>query len=126
MVAALRRHKLDFIQVNYSLGNREAATHVLPLAQERGVAVLANLPLGRAALIRRMIGQPLPPWAADIDATSWSQLLLKYVISHPAVTCAIPGSTKAAHVIDNQGAGRGRLPDAALRARMEAYWDGKH
>jgi aryl-alcohol dehydrogenase-like predicted oxidoreductase len=126
MAAAMRKHPLDFIQVDYSLGNRDAAAQVLPLAQERGIAVLANLPLGRASLIRRMVGQPLPPWAAEIDAGSWGQLFLKYVISHPAVTCAIPGSTKAAHVIDNQAAGRGRLPDAAQRQRMEAYWDRKH
>jgi aryl-alcohol dehydrogenase-like predicted oxidoreductase len=125
MAAAMRKHELDFVQVDYSLGNRDAAAQVLPLAQERGIAVLANLPLGRASLIRRMIGQPLPPWAAEMDATSWGQLLLKYVISHPAVTCAIPGSTKPAHVIDNQAAGRGRLPDRALRQRIEAYWDGK-
>jgi aryl-alcohol dehydrogenase-like predicted oxidoreductase len=122
----MRQHPLDFIQVNYSLADRSAASQILPLAQERGIAVLVNIPLGRSALIRRMIGQPLPSWAAEIDASSWGQVLLKYVISHPAVTCAIPGSTKTAHVIDNQAAGRGGLPDATLRTRMETFWDAKH
>jgi aryl-alcohol dehydrogenase-like predicted oxidoreductase len=121
----MRRYQLDFIQVDYSIANREAAETILPLALERKVAVLVNLPFGRSSLFRAASGRPLPPWAADIDVTSWAQYFLKYVIGHPAVTCAIPGSTQVAHLEDNQGAGRGRLPDAAMRRRMEEYWDAR-
>jgi aryl-alcohol dehydrogenase-like predicted oxidoreductase len=123
MVATMRANALDFIQVDYSIANRDAAQTILPLAAERRIAVLVNLPFGRASLFREVAGRPLPPWAADIDVASWGQFFLKYVISHPAVTCAIPGSTQLSHLIDNQAAGRGRLPDEAMRRRMEAYWD---
>jgi len=123
MAAAMRADPLDFIQVDYSIANREAARTILPLALERRIAVLVNLPFGRSSLFREAAGRPLPPWAADIDVASWAQFFLKYVISHPAVTCAIPGSTQLSHLIDNQAAGRGRLPDEATRRRMEAYWD---
>jgi len=120
----MRKHQLDFIQVDYSIANREAAGTILPLALERRIAVLVNLPFGRSSLFRQASGRKLPPWAADIEVNSWAQYFLKYVIGHPAVTCAIPGSTQVAHLEDNQGAGRGRLPDAAMRRRMEDYWDG--
>jgi aryl-alcohol dehydrogenase-like predicted oxidoreductase len=123
MLETLRSSPLDFVQVDYSLGNREAAEAILPLAAERKVAVLANLPFGRASLFAQAASRTLPQWAAEIDVSSWAQYFLKYVISHPAVTCAIPGSTKLAHLTDNQAAGRGRLPDAAMRRRMEEYWD---
>jgi aryl-alcohol dehydrogenase-like predicted oxidoreductase len=123
LVAAMRKYPLDFIQVDYSIANRDAAASVLPTALERHVAVLVNLPLARAALIGQAAQRPLPDWAANIDVASWGQFFLKYVISHPAVTCAIPGSTKVAHVEDNQLAARGRLPDAALRTKMEQFWD---
>lgn len=124
MVRVMRAHKLDFIQVDYSLGNRSAEEKVLPLAQERGIAVLANVPLGgrRGSLISSIGDKPLPPWASEIGANSWAQLLLKYVVSHPAVTCAIPGTTKLKHAEDNQAAGRGVLPDAAMRKKMEEFW----
>jgi aryl-alcohol dehydrogenase-like predicted oxidoreductase len=124
MLRVMRAHKLDFIQVDYSIGNRSAEEKVLPLAQERGIAVLANMPLGgrRGSLISNLGGKPLPPWASEIGATSWAQLLLKYVVSHPAVTCAIPGTTKLKHAEDNQAAGRGQLPDAAMRKKMEGFW----
>ncbi|HLJ38454.1 MAG TPA: aldo/keto reductase [Steroidobacteraceae bacterium] len=125
LAEVMRTYRLDFIQVDYSIANREAAETILPLAREHGIAVLVNLPFGRASLFREAAGRPLPPWAADIDVTSWAQYFLKYVISHPAVTCAIPGSTSVTHLEDNQAAGRGRLPDAALRRRMEDYWDRK-
>jgi aryl-alcohol dehydrogenase-like predicted oxidoreductase len=125
LMAAMRSYPLDFVQVDYSLGNREAAEAVLPLATERRLAVLVNLPFGRSSLFKQAADRTLPPWAADIDVTSWAQYFLKYVISHPAVTCAIPGSTSLSHLVDNQGAGRGRLPDAALRRKMEEYWDNK-
>jgi len=87
--------------------------------------VLINLPFGRSSLFQQASGRKLPPWAADVDVTSWAQYFLKYVIAHPAVTCAIPGSTKLSHLVDNQGAGHGRLPDAATRRKMEEYWDAK-
>jgi aryl-alcohol dehydrogenase-like predicted oxidoreductase len=125
LMAAMRAYPLDFIQVDYSLGNREAAADVLPLAIERRQAVLVNLPFGRSSLFTQAAERKLPQWAADIDVASWGQYFLKYVISHPAVTCVIPGSTKLSHLEDNQGAGRGRLPDAAMRRRMEEYWDSK-
>jgi aryl-alcohol dehydrogenase-like predicted oxidoreductase len=123
MIGYLRKYPLDFVQVDYSLDNRDAAQVLLPLAKDRHVAVLANVPFGFGNLLRRAQSRKLPPWAADIDVASWGQFLLKYVISHPAVTCAIPGSTQVAHLTDNQGAARGRLPDEALRHRMEQYWD---
>ncbi|MGA3156139.1 MAG: aldo/keto reductase [Steroidobacteraceae bacterium] len=123
LIEVMRTYPLDFIQVDYSLGNREAETGVFPEALKRKVAVLANLPLGRATLLAQAAQQPLPAWAADIDVTSWSQFLLKYVVSHSAVTCAIPGSLKLEHVVDNMAAGRGRLPDVAMRRRMEALWE---
>jgi aryl-alcohol dehydrogenase-like predicted oxidoreductase len=123
LLQTMRAFPLDFIQVDYSLDNRDAAEAILPLAIERQQAVLVNLPFGRAALFRAAATRTLPPWAAEIDVSSWAQYFLKYVISHPAVTCAIPGSTKLSHLIDNQGAGRGRLPDAPLRKRMEEFWD---
>jgi len=125
MLATLRAVPLDFIQVDYSIANRDAAASILPLALERKIAVLVNLPFGRSSLFREAAGRPLPSWAADIDVHSWAQYFLKYVISHPAVTCAIPGSTQVSHLIDNQGAGRGRLPDESMRRRMEQYWDNK-
>ena len=125
LIATMRAEALDFIQVDYSIANREAAQTILPLAVERKLAVLVNLPFGRSSLFREAAGRPLPAWAADIDVASWAQYFLKYVISHPAVTCAIPGSTQLSHLIDNQAAGRGRLPDETMRRRMEAYWDNK-
>lgn len=125
MIEAMRAYPLDFIQVDYSLANRDAATVILPLALERKVAVLVNLPFGRASLFQQAAERKLPAWSGDIDVTSWAQFFLKYVISHPAVTCAIPGSTKLSHLLDNQGACRGKLPDAAMRAKMEEYWDSK-
>ena len=125
MLAAMRAAPLDFIQVDYSIANRDAAEAILPLALERKTAVLVNLPFGRSSLFREAAGRPLPPWAGDIDVRSWAQYFLKYVISHPAVTCAIPGSTQVSHLVDNQGAGRGRLPDESMRRRMENYWDNK-
>jgi len=122
LLATMRRYPLDFIQVDYSIEDRAAADEVFPLAIERKVAVLVNLPLGRARLIEKAGSRPLPPWAADIGIVSWSQFLLKYVVSHPAVTCAIPGATQVKHLEDNQGAGHGRLADASERRKMEQFW----
>lgn len=123
MIGYVRKYPLDFIQVDYSIDNRDAAKTLLPLAQERHIAVLANVPFGFGNVLHQAQSRKLPPWAADVDVTSWAQLLLKYVISHPAVTVAIPGSTQVAHLEDNQGAARGRLPDAAMRLKMEQLWD---
>ena len=123
LIEVMRHYPLDFIQVDYSIADRDAAETILPLALERKLAVLVNLPFGRSSLFQQASGRALPPWAADIDVASWAQYFLKYVIAHPAVTCVIPGSTKLSHLVDNQGAGRGRLPDLAMRRRMEQYWD---
>lgn len=123
MMEYMRQFPLDFVQVDYSIGNRDADQSLLPLALERKIAVLANIPFGFGSVLRQAQVRKLPAWAADIDVTSWSQFLLKYVISHPAVTCCIPGSTKVEHLEENQRAGRGRLPDAALRKKMEEVWD---
>jgi aryl-alcohol dehydrogenase-like predicted oxidoreductase len=123
MVEYMREYPLDFVQVDYSIADREAATSVLPLARERRIAVLGNVPFGFGSVLRQVQMRKLPDWAAEIDVTSWSQFLLKYVISHPAVTCVIPGSTKVEHLVENQRAGRGRLPDEATRRRMEQVWD---
>lgn len=121
MLEALKSRPLDFIQVNYSIEDR-AAEDVLKAAHDRGVAVLVNLPLGRRSLLPKLKDRPLPDWAKEIDATSWAQVLLKYIVSHPAVTAAIPGTTKLEHLQDNEQAGRGRLADAALRKEMESFW----
>jgi aryl-alcohol dehydrogenase-like predicted oxidoreductase len=125
LVAAMKAHPLDFIQVDYSLDNRDAAKEILPLAQELKMGVLCNLPLGgrRGSLFRRVQGQPVPDWAKAFDATTWSHVFLKYVVSHPAVTAAIPGTTKVDNMKDNQGAGKGKLPTAAQRAEIEKFWD---
>lgn len=124
MEAIMRREALDFIQVDYAVGNRGAGERLLPLAADRGAAVLANLPFGRGAQFRAVGDRPLPGWAAEIGCRSWAQVFLKYVVSHPAVTCAIPGTTRVEHLEDNLEAARGRLPDAALRRTMEKFFDG--
>ena len=127
MLQLMRRETLDFIQVDYSIGKRAAAEKLLPLAAERGMAVLVNLPFGgrRQNVLSEIGERPLPAWAADLEVRSFAQLFLKYVVSHPAVTAAIPGTTNVAHLEDNLGAARGRLPDAAMRRRIEELFDGK-
>jgi aryl-alcohol dehydrogenase-like predicted oxidoreductase len=127
LIEYMRKYPIDFIQVDYSLGNREAAETVFPVARERKIEVMVAVPLGgrRGSLMNQTAGRQLPSWAADIDVTSWSQFFLKYVISHPTVTCAIPGSSQLEHLEDNQMAGHGRIADAAMRKRMEAFWDNK-
>jgi diketogulonate reductase-like aldo/keto reductase len=109
---------IDFVQINYSVGEREAERRLLPLALERGVAVIANRPFAGGELFSQLRKKPLPSWAAEIDCESWAQVLLKFVISHPAITCAIPATAKVAHLRDNMKAGHGRLPDEKLRARI--------
>jgi len=120
---AIADEEMDFVQVDYSLANRNAAERILPAARNRGVAVLINLPFGRGRLFRAVGDRPLPEWAAEFDCASWGQFFLKYLIAHQAVTCPIPGTRQLRHVEDNMGAIRGRLPDAALRRRMEELID---
>ena len=119
----IRAAEWDFLQLNHSIGTRAAEDRLLPLCADRGIAVLANRPFEDGALFARVRGHALPAWASDLDCSSWAQYFLKYVISHPAMTCAIPASGNPAHMADNLAAGRGRLPDAALRARMARYFD---
>jgi aryl-alcohol dehydrogenase-like predicted oxidoreductase len=123
LIEVMENNTLDFIQVDYSLGNRSAAERILPLARDRGIAVLTNLPFGRGRLFNAVGDRPLPDWAADIEATSWAQLFLKYVMSHKSTPIPIPGTTKPHHAEDNIQAARGRLPDANLRAEMERFID---
>ncbi len=111
---------LDFIQINYSVGEREAEGRLLPLARDRGVAVIANRPFAGGDLFRRLRSKPLPGWAAEVDCTTWAQLLLKFVISNPAITCAIPATSKVSHLRENMRAGFGPLPNDELRARIAA------
>jgi diketogulonate reductase-like aldo/keto reductase len=117
----MRKEPLDFIQLTYNILDREVEERILPLARDRGMAVIVNRPFQRAALIQRYQGKPLPRWAEDIDCTGWPQFLLKFIVSHPAITCAIPATSKVAHAIEDMGAARGRLPDEAMRRRMIEY-----
>jgi diketogulonate reductase-like aldo/keto reductase len=114
----IAKRAVDFVQINYSVAERDADKRLLPLARERGVVVIANRPFASGGLFRSLREKPLPSWAADIDCTSWAQILLKYVVSHPAITCAIPATAKVAHLRDNMAAGSGRMPDEALRRRI--------
>jgi diketogulonate reductase-like aldo/keto reductase len=115
--AVMRAEALDFVQINYSLDEREAERRILPLAAERGMAVIINRPFGGGGLLRRLRERPLPSWAAEIGATSWAQVLLKFVLSHPAVTCAIPGTSRPEHMADNALAGTGKIPERSFWAR---------
>jgi aryl-alcohol dehydrogenase-like predicted oxidoreductase len=114
----MRSEKLDFVQINYSLMEREAEQRVLPLAQERGVAVIVNRPFGAGDLFGKVRSKPLPGWAAEFDCRSWAQFFLKWIVAHSAVTCAIPATDKPDHLTDNMQGGVGRLPDANMRRRM--------
>jgi diketogulonate reductase-like aldo/keto reductase len=114
----LRTEKLDFLQINYSLMEPEAEQRVLPLAQERGVAVIVNRPFGAGDLFDKVRSKPLPDWAAEIDCRSWAQFFLKWIVAHSAVTCAIPATSKPRHLEDNIQGGIGQLPDAKMRRRM--------
>jgi len=113
-------HTVDFVQINYSVGERDAERRLLPLAVERGAAVLVNRPFAGGELLRRLRNRPVPKWSKEIDCDSWAQLLLKFVLSHPAVTAAIPATADAAHLRDNLKAATGRFPDEKLRARIAA------
>ncbi|MBP1179225.1 aryl-alcohol dehydrogenase-like predicted oxidoreductase [Methylobacterium sp. PvR107] len=123
LAEVMKRETLDFIQVNYAIDNREAAERVIPLAADRGMAVMTNVPFGRDRLFKAVQGKELPAVAKDLGCTSWPQFFLKYVLGNPAVTCPIPGMAKASYVEDNLGAARGSLPDPAQRKQMEAFID---
>jgi aryl-alcohol dehydrogenase-like predicted oxidoreductase len=119
----VRTKEWDFVQFNYSMAEREAERRLLPACADAGVAVLVNRPYSQGSLFPKVKGKPLPPWAAEIDCSSWGQLFLKYLIGHPAVGCVIPGTGRVAHLKDNVQAGMGRLPDAAMRKKMVEYLD---
>jgi aryl-alcohol dehydrogenase-like predicted oxidoreductase len=121
--AVMRREKLDFIQINYSLEQRDAAKRVLPLAADLGIGVIINRAFGGGRIFEAVGDKLLPEWAVEFGCESWAQFLLKYAVGHPAATVAIPGMTKAHHVDDNFGAALGRLPDASERNRQEAFFD---
>jgi diketogulonate reductase-like aldo/keto reductase len=121
IAAVMASGKLDAVQFSYSITVREAEQRLLPLAAERGLAVLINRPFNQGGLLRSLAGKPLPPFAEEIDCTSWAQFCLKFVISHPAVTCAIPATTRVDHMRENMGTMAGTLPDMAMRERMARY-----
>lgn len=117
----MRSRPIDFVQVTYNIVDRDVEQRILPLARERGIAVIVNRPFQQGSLIRRLSRHRLPPWAAEIDCANWAQFLLKFIVSHPVVTCAIPATSSVAHVIENLGASRGQMPDEAMRRRMIAW-----
>ena len=118
--SVMRAEKPDFVQLDYSLADRTAEQRLLPLAADLGVAVIVNQPFGGGGLLQSLLAKPLPAWAAEIGCETWAQVLLKFVLANPAVTCVIPGTGRPEHMKDNVRAGFGRYPDAALRARMVA------
>jgi aryl-alcohol dehydrogenase-like predicted oxidoreductase len=121
--AAMKKFKFDFVQIDLAINNRTAQDRIIPLAAERGMAVLVNLPFGRESVFARVQGRQLPDWAQEIDATSWAQVFLKYITANPVVTAVIPGTATVQFMEDNNLAARGRLPDAAMRKRIESYYD---
>jgi aryl-alcohol dehydrogenase-like predicted oxidoreductase len=119
--AIIKRTRPDFLEIDYAINNRDAEKRVLPAAADAGTAVLVALPFGRGRLFRSALGKKLPDWAAEIDCKSWGQFFLKFILGHPAVTAVIPGTDKPQHMVDNLGAGLGRMPDAQERERMAKY-----
>ena len=120
---ALKSGQYDFLQINYSLGERESEQRLLPLAKEKNIAVIANRPFAEGALFRQVKGKSLPPWVKELGIESWAQYFLKWIVSHPAVTCTIPGTGNPKHMQDNLAAGRGVLPDEGARKRMAEFFD---
>lgn len=118
LIEMMRQDKLDFIQVNYSMAERSVEERLLAVAADTGTALLCNLPFGRGSLFRAVRGKPVPGWAAEFDATTWGQFFLKYLLANSAVNAVIPGTDKVEYMVDNLNAGRGRLPDAAMRRKM--------
>jgi len=123
LAKAMAKTPFDFVQFTYNLEDREAEQRLLPLAVERGMAVIINRPFQRGSFFNRVRGKPLPPWAAEFDCQNWAQYFLKFIVSHPAVTCAIPATSRVDHMLENMGAGFGRLPDADTRRRMVEYFE---
>ena len=123
LISVMRNEPIDFIGVDYAIDNREAEATILPLARERKIGVFVYAPFGRTRLFRRVADRPLPDWATEIDAKTWAQVFLKWIVGHPATTVVTPATSRATNMLDNLGGGVGRLPDAALRARMAAYID---
>ena len=123
LMAVMAKAPLDFVQFAYSIGVREPEARMLAMAADKGVAVLINRPFEGGDMFGRVRGKPLPEWTAEFDCRSWGQFFLKYLLGHPAVTCVIPGTATPRHMDDNLGAGRGRLPDAAMRRKMADFWD---
>ena len=121
--AIIRRAKPDFLEIDYAIDNRDAEQRVLPAARDAGSAVIVALPFGRGRLFRVALGKKLPDFAAEIDCASWGQFFLKFILGHPAINAVIPGTDKPEHMVDNLGAGHGRLPDAAMRERMAKYME---
>lgn len=121
--AVMQKEKLDFIQLNYNIKVREAEKRLLPLAQDKGIGVIVNMPFEKGGLFKFVRSAPLPEWAGEIDCKTWGQFFLKFIISHPAVTCVIPATSKVAHMIDNMQAMQGKLPDDAMRKKMLTYFD---
>jgi len=119
----LKREKYDFLQINYSLAERDSEKRLLPWCHQNKVAVIANRPFAEGAMFRRVQGKPLPPWAAEIGVASWAQYFLKWIVGHPAITCVIPGTGKPEHIADNVAAGFGALPDQGMRRKMAGYFD---
>lgn len=121
LASIMTSQPLDFVQLTYNIDDREAEQRLLPLAAEKGIAVIANRPFQRGALMDRLQGRPLPPVAAEIGAANWAQVLLKWIVAHPAMTCAIPATTRVDHMEENMGAARGLLPDAGMRRKIADY-----
>ena len=116
----MRSHRIDFVQLTYNAADREVEQRILPLAADRGIAVVVNRPFRQGALTDSLRRRPLPQWAREVDCTSWAQLLIKFIVSHPVVTCTIPATTSVAHVRENLAAATGRMPDEPMRARIAA------
>jgi aryl-alcohol dehydrogenase-like predicted oxidoreductase len=123
LIEVMQREKPDFVQVNYSMAERSVEQRLLAVAAATGTAVLINLPFRRGKLFNAVRGRQVPDWAAEFDATTWGQFFLKYILAHEAVTCVIPGTDKQEYMLDNLNAGRGRLPDAAMRRKMIGFWE---
>jgi aryl-alcohol dehydrogenase-like predicted oxidoreductase len=121
--AAMNKYRMDFVQLDYSIGDRIPEQRLIPLARDKGLAVLVNRPFGAGGLFRQVNGKPLPPWAAEFGITTWAQYFLKFIVSHPAVTATVPATGDPAHLRDNMGAGVGQLPDAATRIKMVSYFE---
>jgi len=123
LINILKKHDFDFVQLTYNIGNRDVESPLLSIAQEKGIAVIVNRPYQRGALFHQVKGKSVPTWAQEFDCTSWGQYFLKFAVSHPAVNCAIPATSKVKHMQDNMQAGRGRLPTAKQRTQMVSYFE---